>query len=396
MPQFPSTTSASDVWALIDVYRARAGNNWPSTATVPSAPTIGTATAGNAQATVTFTPPTSDGGSPITGYRVTSSPGGITATGSASPITITGLTNGTAYTFTVAAQNLVGYGPESAASNSVTPTAVNKTSSVDYLVVAGGGAGGYGRSSIGGGGGGAGGYRTATSFSVSSGSAITVTVGAGAAAQTDGTIQPSIGSNSVFSTITSIGGGSGNHYPYNDSNGNRPPTGGSGGGSARSDNTYGFGTVGQGYDGGSQDNGDEASGGGGASAVGGNASSGNYAGNGGAGASSSISGSSVTYAGGGGGGARSSRTVGSGGAGGGGSGGNDSGVSPTAGTANTGGGGGGGGGFSNTSRAGGSGIVIIRYPNTFDDAVATTGSPSFSNTGGYKIYTWTGSGSITF
>ena len=93
-------------------------------ATVPGAPTIGTATAGNAQATVTFTAPASDGGSPITGYRVTSSPGGITATGAASPITVTGLTNGTAYTFTVAAQNAIGFSAESAAANSVTPVGV--------------------------------------------------------------------------------------------------------------------------------------------------------------------------------------------------------------------------------------------------------------------------------
>lgn len=93
----------------------------PLTGLVPGAPTIGTATAGNAQATVAFTPPGDIGGGPITGYRVTSSPGGITATGASSPITVTGLTNGTAYTFTVAAQNAGGYGPESAASNSVTP-----------------------------------------------------------------------------------------------------------------------------------------------------------------------------------------------------------------------------------------------------------------------------------
>ena len=123
MAQFPSTTSASDVWNMTDVYRARAGNNWPSTVTVPGAPTIGTATAGNAQASVTFTAPASDGGSAITGYRVTSTPGSITATGASSPIVITGLSNGTAYTFTVAAQNAIGYGAESAASNSVTPAA---------------------------------------------------------------------------------------------------------------------------------------------------------------------------------------------------------------------------------------------------------------------------------
>ncbi len=123
MATFPSTTSASDVWDLTDVYRAEAGDNWPSPVLVPGAPTGVSATGGNAQAIVSFTAPVDDGGSSITGYRVTSSPGGITATGSSSPITITGLTNGTAYTFTVAAQNIAGYGPESSASNSVTPAA---------------------------------------------------------------------------------------------------------------------------------------------------------------------------------------------------------------------------------------------------------------------------------
>lgn len=93
-------------------------------ANVPDAPTIGTATAGDKQATVTFTPPAYDGGSPIISYTVTSSPGGITASGASSPITVTGLTNGTAYTFTVAATNAVGTGASSAASNSVTPVGV--------------------------------------------------------------------------------------------------------------------------------------------------------------------------------------------------------------------------------------------------------------------------------
>ncbi|MHB1960972.1 MAG: beta strand repeat-containing protein [Acidimicrobiales bacterium] len=96
-------------------------------ATAPGAPTIGTATAGNGQATVTWTAPSNDGGSPITGYTVTSSPGAITATasGSATSATVTGLTNGTSYTFTVTATNAVGTGPASAASNAVTPTAAS-------------------------------------------------------------------------------------------------------------------------------------------------------------------------------------------------------------------------------------------------------------------------------
>jgi Putative phage tail protein/Concanavalin A-like lectin/glucanases superfamily/Fibronectin type III domain len=94
-----------------------------SGATVPGAPTIGTATAGNAQASVAFTPPASTGGSPITSYTATSSPGGITGSGSSSPVVVTGLTNGVAYTFTVTATNAVGTGPASGASNSVTPGA---------------------------------------------------------------------------------------------------------------------------------------------------------------------------------------------------------------------------------------------------------------------------------
>lgn len=97
--------------------------------TVPGAPTGVTATAGNGQATVSFTPPVSDGGAAITEYTVTAAPGGNSATGAASPITVTGLTNGTAYTFTVTAINSVGTGAASAPSSSVTPQAAQTPSS---------------------------------------------------------------------------------------------------------------------------------------------------------------------------------------------------------------------------------------------------------------------------
>ena len=89
----------------------------------PDAPTSVTATGGNTQASIAFTAPSSDGGSAITTYRVTSSPGGFTNTGASSPIVVTGLSNGTAYTFTVVAANANGTGTVSSASNSVTPSA---------------------------------------------------------------------------------------------------------------------------------------------------------------------------------------------------------------------------------------------------------------------------------
>jgi Fibronectin type III domain len=104
--------------------------------TVPGAPVIGTATAGNAAAAVTFSPPAPDGGSPVTSYTVTATDlthpahGGQTATGKGSPLTVTGLANGDTYTLSVTATNAAGTGPRSAASNRVTPHAPAPTLSV--------------------------------------------------------------------------------------------------------------------------------------------------------------------------------------------------------------------------------------------------------------------------
>lgn len=91
--------------------------------TVPGPPGSVKATAGGGAATVTWSAATPDG-SPVTGYIVTSSPGGKSATvgGTATSATVSGLSAGTSYTFTVAATNSFGSGPASAPSNAVTPS----------------------------------------------------------------------------------------------------------------------------------------------------------------------------------------------------------------------------------------------------------------------------------
>jgi hypothetical protein len=103
----------------------------PPSATVPGSPAIGSATFGNASATVRWTAPSNDGGSAITRYlvRVVDStgaqvgalrPAGATATS----LLVTGLTNGSSYRFQVSATNTVGTGPNSALSTVVVPATV--------------------------------------------------------------------------------------------------------------------------------------------------------------------------------------------------------------------------------------------------------------------------------
>ena len=258
------------------------------------------------------------------------------------------------------------------ASGTFTPA---KAITCDYLVVAGGGGGGNGASS--GGGGGAGGYLTSTGYSTSASTNYTVTIGGGGVGSANDGTQ---GSNSVFATITSTGGGYGgrggnNGVTSGGAGGSGGGAGGSGGGNAGSGFIGGAASPsGQGNAGGNGASGGTyygAGGGGGAGAVGVAAVT-VTGGNGGAGLntlsswfSTTGTGASGYVAGGGGGGTNEVNTgYGLGGAGGGGRAGYWNGsaqVQPVAGTANTGGGGGGGGSSNINGASGGSGIVIVRY-----------------------------------
>ena len=108
-----------------NIKRANAsGITKPGTAIadVPDTPTIGTATGGSEEATVTFTAAATGG--TATTFTATSTPGSITGTAASSPITVSGLTNGTAYSFTVTATNSTGTSAASSASNQVTPVSL--------------------------------------------------------------------------------------------------------------------------------------------------------------------------------------------------------------------------------------------------------------------------------
>ena len=273
---------------------------------------------------------------------------------------------------------------------------------VDYLVIAGGASGASAQPTYGaGGGGGAGGYRASynseasggggsseTALSIAVGAefgSYTITVGAGGAARTS--INQGEDGNSVFHTVTSVGGGGGGRWGGSLAG----RSGGSGGGGGwGTNNNGGAGTTNQGFTGGGGYNSGSGSdrsagGGGGAGAVGGDGAASN-AGDGGTGVASTITGSSITRAGGGGGGGSSS----SGGTGGGG-------AQNVSGTVNT-GSGGGGVHNSGTSGAGGSGVVILRYATA--DATITVGAgltSSSATDGSDTVVTFTaGTGTVSF
>lgn len=251
----------------------------------------------------------------------------------------------------------------------------------DILIVGGGGCGADG-------GGGAGGYLAVSSHSLTSGTTYTATVGAGGTYNSYSTLQAPISS---FDGMIAAGGGQG----WDTSN--RPNnSGGSSQGSIFTSASSGYllpPVLNQGNKGAYGTSGTNAGsgGGGGAGAAGSNAA----ATSGGAGGNGSTWLDGNTYCGGGGGGGYGTWTGGAGGTGGGGTGASVS-TASTAGSANTGGAGGASGGGGRAGSSGGSGIVIIRYSNTLPDAASTTGSPTYTNTGGYKYYKFTGSGTITW
>jgi len=124
------TGRANGIFSTNDQAKLKQAGVWPTAIAAPSAPTAASATAGNLQATVAFTTPSSLNGETITSYTVTSSPGGVTATGASSPITVSGLTGGTSYTFTVVANTASGASLSSSSSSSISITIITYSDEV--------------------------------------------------------------------------------------------------------------------------------------------------------------------------------------------------------------------------------------------------------------------------
>jgi hypothetical protein len=268
-------------------------------ATTPSSPTIGTATqTGASSATVTFTASASNGGAAITSYTAVSSPGGVTGTlnqAGSGTITVTGLTAGTAYTFTVYATNAAGNSSSSSASNSVTPIltpgqsqyttygtyswiAPAGVTSVSVLAVGAGGSGSCGAGNndpAGGAGGGGGGLGWKNNIAVTPGQSYQVVVGRGGLSVSTGfggsPAPGNKGGDSHFISLATVSG-----------------RGGNGGGTTRDANSRTAGGTGGSYTGDGGGIGGTGGKSGGTWSTGGGAGAGGYSGAGGAGGDASI------------------------------------------------------------------------------------------------------------
>jgi hypothetical protein len=344
--------------------------------TTPGAPTISSVTPGHLSLSVAFVAPASTGGNAVSNYQYSTDNGSTwttrTPSSTASPLSVTGLTNGVAYQVKLRAVNAGGGGAASTAvagtpqwsamvascsgcssttvvsggrtyqqytftaSGSVSISSAGSDASVDYLVVGGGGGGSTNGGN--GGAGGSGGQTRNGALTVTAGS-YSATVGLGGAGSSTYNVAGATGGSSSFGSITSTGGCSGaasgcGMYYYTSYNS---------GTTWRSGGSWVF------YGGG---------GGAGAGANGGAAPGNETGGTGGAG----LTFWGAVYAGGGGGGGGSNGGTALGGTGGGAAGyGYLAGGAGAAGAANT--GGGGGGGYSSAG-TGGSGIVIVRYAIT--------------------------------
>lgn len=296
---------ASGAWSMDDIQQSSLASNWPGgpPPAVPNAPVITSLNINSASSVSVNFSAGYNGGSAITGYTVTVSPGGATFTSATSPITCSGLSAGIKYTFYIYATNAVG---NSAINSS---QSIYTAYSVSYLSAGGGAGGGYNDA----GGGGSGGVLNNTTTFLT-GTVYSITVGAGGSASAStgsAATSGAAGSNSSISgsgltTITSVGGGGGASLLT------ASTSGGSGGGGS-SLYAAGTGTAGQGNAGGSGGNIGNGyylgGGGGGAGATGGNATT--VPGSGGIGIASTITGSSAYYGGGGGGGGDVRTTTGS-------------------------------------------------------------------------------------
>jgi hypothetical protein len=325
-------------------------------------------------------------------------PSGVTLNSSTGVIsgTLPDISADTTYTFIINASDGLNIIPRTFSITSIAFVPI------EALIVGGGasGAGSNGGGSGPRGGGGAGGLIY-TTIQKLVGSQFLVTVGNGGATTAASEVAGNDGLSSTLDTLVAIGGGGGAT-----NNGQAGRNGGSGGGGCYA-NAAGTGLQPSSSSGGFGNNGGTArvsdgtgaGGGGGSGSIGGTPTTPDAGGNGGSGRQYSITGTSLFYAaGGGGGGYPTSSNIGAGGSGIGGNGGGGS-LDATAGAANTGSGGGGRGSGAASGAAGGSGVVIIAYPNTKPALSNIPGTLTYDQPtrSGYRVYRFTaGTGTVTF